>query len=61
MGVESGDPETLVYVNKDSTAEQLIEAGQKVKAAGISLSVTVLLGIAPTGRSLAHSHHTGSC
>ncbi len=59
LGVESGDPETLAYVNKDTTAEQLIEAGQKVKAAGISLSVTVLLGIAPTGRSLAHSQHTG--
>ena len=50
---------TLAYVNKESTAEQLIEAGQKVKAAGISLSVTVLLGIAPTGHSSAHSQHTG--
>lgn len=59
LGVESGDPETLAYVHKESTAEQLIEAGQKVKAAGISLSVTVLLGIAPTGRSSAHSQHTG--
>ncbi len=59
LGVESGDPQTLAYVNKESTAEQLIEAGQKVKAAGISLSVTVLLGIAPTGRSLAHGQHTG--
>jgi radical SAM superfamily enzyme YgiQ (UPF0313 family) len=59
LGVESGDPETLAYVNKESTAEQLIEAGQKVKAAGINLSVTVLLGIAPTGQSLAHSQHTG--
>lgn len=59
LGVESGDPGTLAYVKKESTAEQLIEAGQKVKAAGISLSVTVLLGIAPTGQSLVHSRHTG--
>ena len=59
LGVESGDPETLAYVRKESTAEQLIEAGQKVKAAGIGLSVTVLLGIAPTGRSAAHSRNTG--
>jgi radical SAM superfamily enzyme YgiQ (UPF0313 family) len=59
LGVESGDPETLAYVNKESTAAQLIEAGHKVKAAGISLSVTVLLGIAPIGRSEAHSQHTG--
>ena len=30
-----------------------------MKAAGINLSVTVLLGIAPTGRSIAHSQQTG--
>ena len=59
LGVESGDPRTLGYVKKESTAEQLIEAGQKVKTSGISLSVTVLLGIAPTGLSLDHSKHTG--
>lgn len=59
LGVESGDPETLAYIHKDSTAEQLIEAGQRVKTSGIGLSVTVLLGIAPPGRSLAHSRHTG--
>ena len=59
LGVESGDSQTLAYVNKESTADQLIEAGQKVKAAGISLSVTVLLGIAPTGRSSFHSQGTG--
>lgn len=59
LGVESGDPQTLDYVRKESTAEQLIEAGQKVKTAGIGLSVTVLLGIAPTGRSLEHGRETG--
>lgn len=59
LGVESGDPQTLDYVRKESTAEQLIEAGQKVKAAGIGLSVTVLLGIAPAGRSLEHGRRTG--
>jgi radical SAM superfamily enzyme YgiQ (UPF0313 family) len=59
LGVESGDPQTLASVQKDSTAEQLIEAGQKVKAAGIELSVTVLLGIAPPGRSHDHGRQTG--
>jgi len=59
LGVESGDPQTLAYVQKDSTAEQLIEAGHKVKGAGIGLSVTVLLGIAPPGRSLDHGRQTG--
>ena len=59
LGAESGDPQTLAYVRKDSTAEQLIEAGHRVKAAGIELSVTVLLGIAPSGRSLDHGRQTG--
>jgi radical SAM superfamily enzyme YgiQ (UPF0313 family) len=59
LGVESGDPETLAYVQKDSSAEQEVEAGRKVKAAGIELSVTVLLGIAPRGRSLDHGRRTG--
>jgi len=59
LGVESGDPQTLAAVQKDSTAGQLIAAGQKVKAAGIDLSVTVLLGIAPPGRSHEHGRQTG--
>jgi radical SAM superfamily enzyme YgiQ (UPF0313 family) len=59
LGVESGDPQTLAYVGKDSTGEQLIEAGQRVKRAGIGLSVTVLLGIAPAGRSRDHGQQTG--
>lgn len=59
LGVESGDPQTLAHIRKDSTAKQLIEAGHRVKAAGIGLSVTVLLGIAPPGRSLDHGLLTG--
>lgn len=59
LGVESGDDPTLTYVRKDSTAAQHIEAGRRVKAAGIEVSVTVLLGIAPPGRSLEHARHTG--
>lgn len=59
LGLESGDDPTLRYVRKDSTAEQMIEAGRRVKAAGITLSVTVLLGVAPEGRSLDHARETG--
>ncbi len=59
LGVESGDDETLAYVKKDSTSEQMIEAGRRVKGAGITLSVTVLLGIAPPGRSRVHARETG--
>ncbi len=59
LGVESGDDETLRYVKKDSLSDQLLEAGRRVKAAGLKLSVTVLLGIAPPGRSLEHGRATG--
>jgi radical SAM superfamily enzyme YgiQ (UPF0313 family) len=59
LGVESGDDETLAYVKKDSDASQLIAAGRRVRAAGIKLSVTVLLGIAPPGRSSVHARETG--
>lgn len=59
LGVESGDPQTLVAIRKDSTAEQLIDAGRRIKAVGIDLSITVLLGIAPPGRSLDHGRQTG--
>lgn len=59
LGVESGDPLTLSSIQKDSTAGQLVEAGQKLKAEDIAVSVTVLLGIAPPGRSLDHARETG--
>lgn len=59
LGLESGDDRVLEAVNKGSTAGQFIEAGQKVRQAGIQLSVTVLLGIAGTQGSLEHARATG--
>ena len=59
LGLESGDDETLRYVKKDSTAEQMVEAGRRLKAAGFTVSVTVLLGIAPDGRAGEHARETG--
>ena len=51
MGVESGDDEILKRVNKRVNHSQLVEAGKKVKEAGIDLSVTVILGIGGVERS----------
>ena len=45
LGLETGDDELLSYVRKGSTAEQMIEAGRRVRESGISLSEYVLLGI----------------
>lgn len=59
LGLESGDEHTLAAINKGATSEQVIEAGQKVKAADIALSVTVLLGVAGAERSLVHAEATG--
>lgn len=59
MGLESGDEQTLTAIRKGATAAQMIEMGQKAKAAGIQLSVTVLLGIAGTAHSERHASETG--
>ena len=59
LGVETGDDRVLKEIRKGSSAEGFIDTGKKVKAAGIKLSVTVLLGIAGKERSLQHARATG--
>lgn len=59
LGVESGDNLTLENIHKGTDAETLIRSGQKIRQAGIKLSVTVLLGIAGEARSLTHARKTG--
>jgi len=58
-GVETGDDQTLKAINKGANVQRLLDMGQKVKRAGITLSVTVLLGIAGKERSLIHARATG--
>ncbi len=59
LGVETGDDRLLREIHKGAGAETLIATGRKVKEAGIKLSVTVLLGIGGTERSLEHARATG--
>lgn len=59
LGVESGDTLILRNIDKGTDAETLIRSGQKIRQAGIKLSVTVLLGIAGEARSLTHARKTG--
>ena len=59
LGVESGDDRVLRAVHKGASADRLVEAGRKVRAAGIKLSVTVLLGIAGKAASVDHARATG--
>lgn len=60
MGVETGDRDLLQRICKGSTYEELVEAGERVKNAGILLSVTVLLGIGSTEGSESHARHTAA-
>ena len=59
MGLETGDDVTLKAINKGADSRQMIEMGRKAKAAGIKLSITVLLGLAGRQRSQVHARETG--
>ncbi len=45
VGLESGNDAVLTFMQKGVTAAQQIDAGKRVKAAGISLSEYVILGL----------------
>lgn len=59
LGVETGDPQLLKDIRKGVTYEAMVEAGLKIKRAGILLSVTILLGLAGrTPRAVDHAVNT---
>ena len=58
MGVESGNDEILHRVAKGVNHSQVVEAGRKVKEAGITLSVTVILGLGGIEGSGKHALET---
>jgi radical SAM superfamily enzyme YgiQ (UPF0313 family) len=59
MGLESGHDPTLAAINKGVDSAAQIRFGQNIRAAGLFLSVTVLLGIAGRENSPAHARETG--
>lgn len=58
LGLESGSDEVLKRVNKGETADEIVAAGLKVKAAGIPLSVTAVNGLG--GKELWREHAVGT-
>lgn len=58
MGLESGADEVLREVKKGVTAQEMIEAGIKVREAGMILSMTVISGLG--GKKLWREHALGS-
>ncbi len=58
VGLESGDDEILRLIQKDTDSEKQIAAGQYVMAAGIELSLYVILGIGGKERTRQHAVET---
>jgi radical SAM superfamily enzyme YgiQ (UPF0313 family) len=58
LGVETGNRELLKKINKGATYEQMVEAAQRLKEAGITISVTVLLGLGGIEKSIEHAIDT---
>ncbi|MBV5317472.1 MAG: radical SAM protein [Desulfobulbaceae bacterium] len=58
LGLESGHDPTLKAIAKGVDSESMILAGQRMRAAGIFVSVTCLLGIAGATMSLEHAAAT---
>ncbi len=59
LGVETGDPELLTDIRKGVTYQEMVEAGKKIRQAGILLSVTVVLGLAGrTPKAVDHAQNT---
>jgi len=58
LGLESGCEEVLARMNKGATAAEIVEAGLKVKAAGIALSVTAISGLGGKENWQAHAVDT---
>lgn len=54
IGLESGNDQVLAFMKKGVTGKQHVEAGKRVKAAGLSLSEYVIIGLG--GKELWREH-----
>jgi radical SAM superfamily enzyme YgiQ (UPF0313 family) len=53
-GLETGDGQLLQEIGKGASPDQVVEAGRRVKAAGIKSSLTIILGLGGLERSRNH-------
>ncbi len=58
VGLETGDDELLLYVDKGVTSAEQILAGKKAKEAGFELSEYVMPGLGGRGRWEQHARNT---
>ncbi len=59
MGLETGDDQILREIRKGADSKKMITMGQRIKKAGIMLSITVIIGIGQKERSAVHAMETG--
>lgn len=60
MGLESGSDDVLRRMRKGCSAEQIVEAGCRVRAAGMALSVTAISGLGGREQWQEHAELTGA-
>lgn len=60
IGLETGHDPLLKFIQKGVTAEEQVDAGKKVKEAGISLSEYVVLGLGGKGMWREHAIDTAA-
>jgi radical SAM superfamily enzyme YgiQ (UPF0313 family) len=58
MGLESGDEQILRQTQKGETAEEMVEAAVRAQAAGLHMSVMVLLGLGGEQRTREHAERS---
>lgn len=58
LGLETGDDELLRWSRKGITSRENIEACKRIRAAGIPLSLTIILGLGGIERSETHASKT---
>jgi len=58
MGLESGSDQILKLMKKGTISKTIVKAGQRIKEAGIELSLYVLLGLG--GKGLTQEHVRGT-
>lgn len=59
-GVETGDDEVMERIDKGGTRQECIETAERLREAGITHSVMVLLGIGGTDLSEQHAKNTAT-
>lgn len=60
FGLESGDDQTLLHINKGFDSDKMAELALLPRQAGIKLSVTAIIGLAGRERSLEHARATAA-